>query len=376
MEIFISAGEASGDLLGSQLAKALWSRAPDARISCLGGPLLEQAGVPLIVDNRDISVVGASEVGSHIRAIYGAWRKITSHLNSRRPDLVILIDFPDFNLLLGRFARKKGAKVFYYVSPQVWAWREGRVRTIRRVIDGMAVILPFEKPYYQSHGIEVDYVGHPLMDILHTLPPLSECRFAYHDFSGPLIGLLPGSRRSEIKLLFELLLDAARILVLSLPDARFVIPVAPSLDAEEMQRQAAQWKLPVRVVRGDTYRVVRACDLILTASGTVTLEAALLETPMIITNRLSRISGLIARPLIRVKYIGLPNLILNREIAPEFVQEAATAENLANAAVDLLSTPALVESQKRAFQLIREMLGAPGIADRVARLAINLAGAN
>ncbi|MHC1729892.1 MAG: lipid-A-disaccharide synthase [Syntrophobacteraceae bacterium] len=373
MEIFISAGESSGDLLGSQLARALWSIVPDAHISCLGGPLMESAGVSLVVDNRDISVVGASEVAAHIRPLYGSWRKIKSHLLLRRPDLVILIDFPDFNLLLGKFARKNGSKVFYYVSPQIWAWREGRVKTIRRIVDGMAVILPFEKSFYESHGMEVNYVGHPLVDILHTAPELSECNLAYRNSDGPLVGILPGSRRSEIKLLFELLMDSARIISHSLPDARFVIPVAPSLDAVSMESQAARWNLPLRVVRDDTYRVVRACDLILTASGTVTLEAALLETPMIITNRLSRISALIGKQLIRVKYIGLPNLIANREIAPEYVQDAATAEHLARRAIELLSNPALLESQRIELRRIRELLGDPGISYRVALLALDLA---
>ncbi len=282
MEIFISAGEASGDLHGSHLARAIWSIAPQTRICCLGGPHMQAEGVSVVVDNRSLSVVGATEVAAHIRAIYGAWVKIRSHILATRPALVVLIDFPDFNLFFAKFAKKAGAKVLYYISPQIWAWREGRVNTIRRLADRVAVILPFEKGFYASHGVDVDYVGHPLVDIMAGLPDKTQCDRLYHNFSGPLVGLLPGSRRSEVKLLFDILMEAARIILRSLPAARFIIPVASSLDTRDMESWAARWSLPVQFVYNDTYGAIRACDLILTASGTVTLEAAILETPMIV----------------------------------------------------------------------------------------------
>ena len=251
---------------------------------------MQAEGVPVIVDNRKISVVGATEIVGHIRAIYGAWAKIRSHILASRPALVVLIDFPDFNLFLGKFAKKIGAKVFYYISPQVWGWREGRVKKIRKLVDRMAVILPFEKDFYASHGIDVDYVGHPLVDIMADLPDKTQCDRLYHRFNGPLVGLLPGSRRSEIKLMFDILMDAGRIISRSFPAARFIIPLASSLDARDMESRAARWSLPVQVVHNDTYSAIRACDLILTVSGTVTLEAAILETPMIVLYKLSRLS--------------------------------------------------------------------------------------
>ncbi len=376
MEIFISAGEASGDLHGSHLARAIWSIAPQTRICCLGGPQMQAQGVQVIVDNRKISVVGATEVVAHVREIYGAWVKIRSHLLASRPSLVILIDFPDFNLFLGSFAKKIGARVFYYISPQLWGWREGRVRKIRKLVDRMAVILPFEKEFYASNGMDVDYVGHPLVDIMADLPDKAQCDRLYRNCNGPLIGLLPGSRHGEIKLLFDILMEAGLIISKSFPNARFIMPLAPSLDPSEMQARVARWPLPVRVVPNDTYRAIRACDLILTTSGTVTLEAAILETPMIIIYKLSKLSTKIGRMLIRAKFAGLPNLIADREIAPEFVRDEPTGPRLASCAIKLLMNPALLEEQRIALKNIRNQLGAPGISARVARLALDTAKGN
>jgi len=374
LEIFISAGEASGDLHGSCLARAIWSIAPQTRISCLGGPHMQAEGVPLIVDNRSLSVVGGTEIIGHIRAFYGAWAKIRSHLLASRPALVVLIDFPDFNLFLGKFAKKIGAKVFYYISPQVWAWREGRVKRIRKLVDGMAVILPFEKDFYASHGMHVDYVGHPLVDIMADPPDKTQCDRIYHRFNGPLVGLLPGSRQSEIRLLFDILMDAGRIISRSLPAARFIIPLASSLDARDMESRVARWSLPVQVVHSDTYRAIRACDLILTASGTVTLEAAILETPMIVVYNVSKLSRQIGKLLIRAKFAGLPNVIADREIAPEFVREEPTGLRLAECAINLLMNPALLDEQRLGLRNIRHQLGVPGISGRVARLVLDTAG--
>ena len=375
MEIFISAGEASGDLHASRLARAIWAIAPQTRICCLGGAHMQAEGVRVVVDNRKISVVGGTEVAGHIRQIYGAWTKIRSHLLAVRPAVVVLIDFPDFNLFLARFAQKIGARVFYYISPQVWGWRTGRVRKIRKLVDRMAVILPFEKEFYASYGMNVDYVGHPLVDIMAELPDKARCDRLYRACDGPLIGLLPGSRHGEIKLLLDILMDAGRIISQSLPAAGFIMPMAPSLDPVEIEKRVARWSLPVRIVSGDTYGVIKACDLILTASGTVTLEAAILETPMIILYKLSKLSTQIGRFLIRAGFAGLPNLIAGREIAPEFVREEPTGPRLAECAVRLLTNPGLLNEQKLMLGKIHGELGAPGISARVARLVLETAGA-
>jgi lipid-A-disaccharide synthase len=371
IKIFISAGEASGDLHGSYLARALKALAPNLRLTCMGGRFLEEAGAEVLVDYRRLSVVGLSEVVGHLRVIWQAWRTIVSHLSRNPPDTIVLIDFPDFNLILARWAKRRGIRVFYYISPQVWAWRSGRVRTIRRLVDAMAVILPFESAFYERHRMKVRFVGHPLLDVLAETPPLDQAKQRYRDTdTGRLIGVLPGSRQSEIRSLLHVLLETAEILRKRLPDVSFIIPVAPSLDEAVFEAALAGRDLPVRLVKGDTYGAIRACDLLLTVSGTATLEAAVLGTPMIITNRVSDLSYHLGRRLIKVNYIGLPNLIAGRRIVPEFVQRNARPELIAAEALNLLEHPERLHEQRRELGLIRTSLGEPGVASRVARLVL------
>lgn len=340
----------------------------------MGGRFLEAAGARVLVDHRELSVVGLAEVAAHLRVIYRAWRRISAYLTHSPPKLVVLIDFPDFNLLLARLARRRGIKVFYYISPQVWAWRSGRVRTIRRLVEGMAVILPFEKEFYERHQMKVQFVGHPLLDVLANLPSLEAMRQRYREAEeGPLVGLLPGSRQSEVRLLLPILIESAMIIQKTLPDVTFVIPVAPSLDVTSLATLPAPRRLPVRLVSGDTYGVMRACDLLITVSGTATLEAAILGTPMIITNRVSDLSYYLGRHLIRVKYIGLPNLIAGRLIVPELVQHNAQPELIAAEAIRFLEDPSRLQEQRRELAFIRSRLGEPGVAERVADLVVRMA---
>jgi lipid-A-disaccharide synthase len=346
---------------------------PNVRVSCMGGPLLEATGAEVVVDHRHLSVVGLAEVAGHARAIYRAWRTITSHLCTNPPKVLVLIDFPDFNFLLARTARRLGISVFYYISPQVWAWRSGRVRTIKRLVNEMAVILPFEAEFYDRREMEVHFVGHPLLDVLATPPPRQQVKEQYQaSDSGYLIGLLPGSRQSEIRSLLPIFLDAAGLLHRQLPDISFIIPVAPSLDVSSFETALSNKDVPVRLVAGNTHGVVRACDLILTVSGTSTLEAAILETPMIIINRVSDLSYRLGRHLVRVKYIGLPNLIAGRPIVSEFIQNNAQPMLIACEALNLLKHPELLEQQRQELRQIRSQLGEPGAADRVAQLVLQM----
>jgi lipid-A-disaccharide synthase len=349
---------------------------PSIRVRCMGGPLLQATGAEIVVDHRRLSVVGLSEVAGHAKAIYQAWRTITSHLHAIRPEVVVLIDFPDFNFLLARTARRLGIRVFYYISPQVWAWRSGRVRTIRRLVDEMAVILPFEAEFYDRHNMKVHFVGHPLLDVLGSPPPREQAKGRYQvSAPGHLIGLLPGSRQSEFRSLLPIFLDTAELLRSQLPGVSFIIPVAPSLQLSSFEAALSNRDLPVRLVTGDTHGVVRACDLILTVSGTATLEAAILETPMIIINRVSDLSYRLGRHLIKVNYIGLPNLIAGRPIISEFIQNKARPELIASEALNLLKKPELLEKQRQELRRIRTRLGEPGVADRVARLVLQMSTA-
>jgi lipid-A-disaccharide synthase len=339
----------------------------------MGGPLLKAAGADVLVDHRQLSVVGLSEVAAHFKVIYRAWRTITHYLSEHSPSVVVLIDFPDFNLLLARVAKRRGIKVFYYISPQVWAWRSGRVRAIRRLVDEMAVILPFETEFYARHRMQVRFVGHPLLDVLANQPPLDEVKRRYRPSpSNRLVGLLPGSRQSEIRALLPTLLDCTALLQRRVPDVAFIIPVAPSLDIGSLEAVIAARGLALRLVSGDTYGVIRACDLLLTVSGTATLEAAILGTPMIITNRVSDLSYQLGHRLIKVAWIGLPNLIAGRRIVPEYVQHAAQPDLIADEATTLLQHPERLQEQRRELGFIRTRLGEPGVADRVAGLVLGM----
>jgi lipid-A-disaccharide synthase len=373
ISIFLSAGEASGDLHGSYLVRALRAAAPKLTIAGVGGERLHRAGARVLVDNREIAVVGLTEVARHLKAIYRAWRRLCGYLEKERPALTILIDFPDFNLLLARKAKKLGSKIFYYISPQVWAWRSGRVRTLRRLVDRMAVILPFEQDFYAARGMQVHFVGHPLLEVLASAPTREEACSRYPSARhGAVVGLLPGSRANEIRTLLPLLLETAARLNQELPGLTFLLPVAHTLSADAITAQADAWNLPLRVVSGDTHGVIRACDVLLTASGTVTLEAAILGTPMIIVYRVSRFTSQVGRQLIRVRHVGLPNLIAGRTIVPELLQEDARVDCLADAALALLQQPALRERQRQELAAVRSRLGLPGAAERAARLALEL----
>ncbi|GKT10563.1 lipid-A-disaccharide synthase [Desulforhabdus sp. TSK] len=315
--------------------------------------------------------MGISEVLHHGRKIYGAWRKIKGYLQGNRPNLLILIDFPDFNFLLARLAKGLGIPVLYFISPQVWAWRSGRVRTLKRFVDEMAVILPFEQEFFQRFGMTVHFVGHPLLDRIEEAPSRDEAASRYGlGKNGFLVGLLPGSRQSEIRSLLPELLAAAALIRDGVPDVSFVLPVAPTVAVAEVESRVAQSGVPVQVVAGDTYGVLRACDLVLTASGTVTLESAMLGTPMVIVYKVSSLSYHLGRHLIKVKYAGLPNLIAGQRIVPECLQHEARAERIAAEAMDLLLHPQKLEKQKRGLAQIRQRLGAPGVAHRVAELAL------
>ncbi|MGV8074660.1 MAG: lipid-A-disaccharide synthase [Syntrophobacteraceae bacterium] len=372
VRIFVSAGEASGDLHGSHLVRAIREYAPNAVVTCLGGPMLRQAGASVLVDNKEIAVVGLFEVFRHGAAIREAWHKIKAHLVHDRPDIVVLIDFPDFNFILARLAKRLGIRIFYYISPQVWAWRSGRVRTLKRLVDRMAVILPFETEFYKKRGMEVEFVGHPLLDILDKAPAYDEAGKDYRlKDTAFLVGLLPGSRYSEIRSLLPVLMDTAAILAAKIPGISFILPVAPSLDHEMIEREVYPEGLPIRVVRGDTYGVIRSCDLVLTASGTVTLETAILGSPMIIFYKFSELSYYMGRHLIKVKYAGLPNLIAGRGIVPELIQHDATVERIAAEAASLLLDPQRLTAQRGELAAIRGRLGEPGVARRVAKMVLD-----
>lgn len=362
------AGEASGDLHGARLVAALRRLTPRLAVEGMGGAQMRDAGVCLLADAGDTAVVGLTELWEKRRALRNALRRLREHLTATRPALLICIDFPDFNLLLARTAHRLRIPVCYFISPQVWAWRRGRMRTIRRLVRKMLVLFPFEETMYRKAGVDVTFVGHPLLDALANVPPREACRAALGlPGASPVLGLLPGSREAEIRRHLPLLLGAAARLAGGRPDLRLLLGLAPSLDGRAIEAAVAASGIRPTIVQGRTHEVIRAADLVLAVSGTVTLEAAILGTPMVITYRLGALSWLLARLLVRVQFIGLPNLVADEGIVPELIQLQATPERLAATAAAILESPERQARMRAALAEVRTRLGTPGAAERAAR---------
>ncbi len=362
-EVMIVAGEASGDLHGSRLVASMLAKEPDLHFCGIGGMELENAGVELLYDVSKISVVGAFEVLSHLSHIFTAQRLLRQRMVKNVPRLLILIDFPDFNLLLARKAKKIGIPVFYYISPQVWAWRSGRVGTIGRLTDAVGVILPFEEQFYRDRGVEkATYVGHPLLDTVSTSMDRQQfCEAHGIDQDRKLIAIVPGSRSKEIQnLLPEFLQAAENFHHLSPVKPIFLIPRAPTVSVEELQQSGVSTVSPsldVRIIDEDRYDLLAACDAVVAASGTVTLEILLLDTPMVVAYKVSPLSYRIGRLLVDIDYFCLANLIAGQEIVRELLQDEANAEAIADELYRLVFDEQAKKEQLTHYRRVREMLG-------------------
>jgi lipid-A-disaccharide synthase len=369
--IMIVAGEASGDLHGAALALALRARDPGCSLIGMGGPAMVAAGVRCVADVSGEARVGFLEAVTHLGALHRAFRQLRSILTRPvPPEVVVLIDFPEFNLRLARVARGAGVPVVYFIPPQLWAWRPGRVKAIRRLVSLVLAVFPFEPALYRRAGVPVEFVGHPLRDRVAGAPSPGAARAALGlDGDGEIVGLLPGSRPGEVGALLGVMREAARRIRLARPRARFVLALAPTVD-EGAVRGMLGPAPEIAVVRGQTYDVMRAADLLLIASGTATLEAALLRTPMVVCYRLGAVSELIARTLLRVPWIALPNLVLGRAVVPELYRRDTTPEGLARAALALLGDAEALAAQRAAFAELAEHLGAGDVAPRAAALVL------
>jgi len=374
--VLISAGDASGELHAAALVEQLRRRDPGVRVLGLGGPAMEKAGVELVVSQRELAVGGVFEVLRDLPRIVSVWRRMTRALAEAKPDLVILVDSPDFNLPLAKRAKRAGIPVLYYVSPQVWAWRRGRIRRIAERVDRLAVIFPFEPAVYAGTGLAVDFVGHPLVDRLQPLGAESERAAARRalglDPERPLVLLLPGSRRNEVRTTLPLQLAAACALHARDPRVGFVVAVAPSIERSSIDAAIAATTLPalldLTVLEGRTHEAMRAADVALAKPGTATLEIALLGTPFVVTTRVNRLTAFLIRRLVRVSSYTMPNLIAGRTIVPEFLQEDADPARVADALLALLRGPERA-LQLAAFAEVRSALGAGGAAARAAAIA-------
>ena len=365
--IVIVAGEASGDLHAAQVVRELLRRAPQLSVEGIGGDRMREAGVRLHAHSSDLAVVGVAEVAVRLPALFRAYRSMTRLLRDTPPDLLMLVDFPDFNLLLARRAYRQQIPVLYFIGPQVWAWRTGRIRSIARLVRRLMVILPFEEALYRQRGVEALYVGHPLMDRLSPSPPMDAARRRLGlEQTASVLGVLPGSRIGEITRHLPLFLEATRQLLISRPDLRVIIAAAEGIPLDLIGSYLKQANSSGRVVQGRAHEVMAASDLILVASGTATLEAAIIGTPMVIVYRLAFLSWLLSRLLIRVPFIGLPNLVAGQSVVPELVQFTATPERIADEARRLLESPERRRRMQQQLLDVRDRLGPPGAAARTA----------
>lgn len=369
----IVAGETSGDLHGASLVQAILELAPDVKFRGIGGRRMQEAGVELLAHAADMAVVGLTEVIAKFNQIRKVLNLMKADLAASKPDLLILIDYPDFNLMLGKAAKALGVKIFYYISPQVWAWRRGRIKKIRSIVDKMAVILPFEEQLYRDEDVDATYVGHPLLDTVTIKYTRAEAlqQFGLND-GATTVGLLPGSRDTEIARLLPVMMSASEILVKKMPGTQFVLPLAETLDLESVEKILGQYSVPVRIVHHDTLDAMACSDLVIVASGTATLEAALLGKPMVIVYKVSPVSYYIGKRIIKVEHIGLANLIAGKSVVPELIQDEANPERIATEVIHILSDEARLHRIMRELREVREKLGEPGAAGRAARLACAL----
>ena len=375
LQILIIAGEASGDMHGARLVKEMKSQRSDLAFCGVGGKYLREQGVDIMFSAEELAVVGIFEVFSHLKYIRWALKGLADYMRSKRPALLILIDFPDFNLILAKKAKALGIPVFYYISPQVWAWRSGRVKTIAERVNKLAVILPFEKDFYNDRGIDkVEFVGHPLVDTVRPSSTTQEFKEKHKiKQGGTVIGLLPGSRKKEITAILPDFLGAARLLAQENKNLSFLLPLAPTLKQEDLNLSPEDTEgLNLQITREDRYSVMTACDLVMAASGTVTLELAILKIPMVVAYRISPLTHFVGRRLIKVKFASLVNLVARRQVVDELLQGALNAEALSAALKKIWPGKKKNKLMHQELAEVSRLLGKPGASKNAARLALEL----
>ena len=365
--LLLSCGEASGDLYAGALTRELRAIDPDVEVAGLGGPRFAAAGGRLVDDYRDLAVTGLTEVIAKLPRSLEARRRLVADAERARPDALVLVDFPDFNFRLAPLVRRLGVPVIYYISPQIWAWRPGRLATIRKIADRVLVIFPFEESIYRNGKVPVEFVGHPLVDLARPSAP-RDVFLTSHGLSpdAPTVAILPGSRPNEVSRILPGLVEAAGRIRAALPAAQFLVARAPHLDDDLFRALGSRPLGPVAVVEGDTDTVLASADVALTASGTATVQTALHDTPMVIVYRMSSISYHLLRPLVTVKTYGMVNLIAGEIVVPELVQDGFTPESVAREAVSMLTDRGRAARIREGLARVRARLGGPGASRRAA----------
>jgi len=376
--VWLSAADASGDACAAELCLALRRRRPGVRFLGLGGEQMEKAGVELVVHQRELAIGGLVELLPSAPRAWRAWRRLGAALEAARPGLAVLVDASGLNLPLARRLQRRGVASLYYVPPQLWAWRRGRIRRLARRVDRVAAIWPFEVALYREAGVRADFVGHPLVDRLRLAPGRREARARLGlPEAGRVVALLPGSRRNELHYNLGLFLDTARCLHASDPRLRFALPVPASLDGAAVDRQIARAGLPASLgldrYDGRSIEVLAACDAALAKPGSVTLEAALLGRPLVVAARTHPVTAFLLRRLVEVDWLAMPNLICGEAVVPELLQGDARPERIARALLERLEGPQ-AELQLERFAGLAGRLGSGGAAERAAEIAAEMLG--
>lgn len=374
-KIMIVAGEPSGDLHASQVAHQLKARCPDITLFGMGGDRMEKASVKLDFHIRDSAVMGFADVITVLPMFLRKQAYLKRRIRVERPDALLLVDFAEFNMPLAKFAQRQGVPVVYYIPPKAWAWRAGRARKLAKWANVVAAIFPFEAEFYRNAGANTEFVGHPLVDFAQTSLDTQAAREHLNlcETEELVIGLMPGSRRSEIQHIFPVMLEAAANIAKVYPDAQWILPLAPGIPRERIAKYQKELKAecpPIKIVEDATYPAMRASTLLVVTSGTATLEAACIGTPMIILFRTTRLNWHIVKALTPLDRSGLPNLIAGRDIVPELLQTELTPIALTELSLDFLQDPQKREAQREALQAVYAQLGAPGAAERTAELVL------
>jgi len=369
----IVAGEASGDMYGARVVEEAHRLDSSVRFFGIGGVQMRRAGVETLFDSNEMAVMGLFEVVAHFGVIFRAFRKLTALLRKDKPDLLILIDYPGFNLRLAAVAKRAGVTVLYYITPQVWAWHASRARKIARLVDHAAVIFPFEVPFFEREGLSVTFVGHPLLEMAVPQMQKSAAQLLFDiDPARQVVGLFPGSRKREIASLLPVMLAAAQLLKESFPELQFILPLASSVDRSSVDSILAGSPLAVKVVEGYNYDVMQVCDAIIAASGTVTMEIALFGVPMVIIYKTAPLTFAIGIRLLKVDHVGICNIVAGERIVPELLQDDAEPVKIAAEINAMLSDAAYAADMRRKLLSVREKLGEPGAPARVASLALKM----
>ena len=370
-KVMIVAGEASGDLHGAYLMKAMKEKQNIPLFFYgIGGDKMAKEGMQLVANAADMAVMGLTEVISRLWFIRKIMNMLKKSLENERPDLVVLIDYPGFNLALAKEAQKRGIAVFYYISPKIWAWRSGRIKTIKRVVNHIALIFPFEEELYRRAGVKGTFVGHPLLDEIRINQTPEEIKKEMNLWEAEqIVALLPGSRKSEIQKLLPEMIKAAAILRACFPGMRFVLPVAHTLSVGTIRDSVASSVVPIQIITGKTYEILSVSDAAIVASGTATLETALFAKPMVIVYKTSPFTYFLGKRVVKTKHIGLPNIIAQQTIVPELIQKDFSGERIAHEITQILIDQTLKDKMIRDLTAIKNSLGKPGASQRTAALA-------